>query len=217
VQAGAEEAVAELRPLLPVISPSFIPRLTPLDPDGGSESIVYRDLDSGLVYKVTEARTDRATGELDGRLGGGYVPPHLQTGAGDRAPNLLDWLERHAVNNLHGGLVLAEALGVLPDGSLVTAQPFVPDLRPNQQDSEGRQRQLRRLNLLPVPGLMALGWADGRPAIFADLHADNVMEDAEGTPFIIDATSRWLAADEIAGFDEDERRGLAGLSGRPDS
>lgn len=96
---------------------------------------------------------------------------------------------------------------MLADGTLVTVQPYVTDLRPGLEKPSAMH--LARLDLAPgLPAAdTALGRSAGRPAVFSDLHGHNLML-SDASPAIIDATSRWLTPAEFHALPDRVRRGL---------
>jgi hypothetical protein len=216
-----QKAVEALQALIPVIPKSTAERLRSLRLlEEGAESEVFLDESSNLVYKLLFASPNL------GRIGDGYTPGTIyEDGNPETAPTYLsDFLARVALNNAQGGMVLSEVVGITPDGRLVLVQPYIeglsksdftglgmPNIRgsgmtPQEYVDEFRRRRgelLRQLGLVPFGGIerslgftAAVGWADGKPIIVDDLHDGNLMVNAQGQPFIIDAASRELTEEE---------------------
>ncbi|MBN8422478.1 MAG: zeta toxin family protein [Verrucomicrobia bacterium] len=202
---------------IPVLDRRQFARLERLPVLGeGSEARVHADKKRGVVYKILQGGGGNPTAGIwpqlfytaDGRLDFEFAPAERPRHLGTRL----------AVQTLIGGTP-TELVGIGPDGHIILKQPLSPDAElktAGTQEDPADPDTGRRLataagraaaGLLQVPrGMMSdpasppvfVGWVEGRPWLFMDMHPDNFVGDNQNEARLNDPVIVNLTADIIA-------------------
>lgn len=157
----------------------------------GSEAQPYLDKSKGVVYKIFVK-------SVLGKSGKKYVarniaPGKWETKMDDDTP--LGTLTKLALLHNVGGLP-TELVGVTPQGHWIATQPRATNLDKNPDGSVKNWMSIKaqaatdlgavKINHPDFDGLYVL-WHDGKPQLLGDLHTQNIMNDVNGKPTVMDA------------------------------
>jgi hypothetical protein len=190
-----QAAINFLRERIPVVESKRIEALPKVV--AGSESAVYFDEANRRAYKVVAVN--------DGFAGHGFIPGEvtvrpdgsIRVGAIQNVP-AIEFLARLNRNNAQGRMVFTEPAGITTGGQLVLRQPLVSELQATtsgERPALAKKLGLTWLNAIPR-NASTVGRVGDRLLLVDDLHEANLMKDSAGTPFIVDANSRFLSPNE---------------------
>lgn len=198
--AEAAGTLVELRNIIPIISLDPLEAL-PKDDTSTEADAVYFDAAGGAVYKRYKIE--------EGIVTQGIQPGRMSGNASDgwsflllRHTPLLTYLQQIDATNRQGHIVFTEIAGMTDEGDLVVKQPYVRGLVRAVGESEDIVRKLTVLDMSLVPSPpefepAAVTKISREFYVMIDLHDENVMQDADGRVFLIDAATRPLTRDEV--------------------